>query len=46
VREFLTAMAICHQCTASKDPGTGQLRYEGASQDEITLVDAARYMGY
>ena len=43
--EYLTALAITHEVVAEIDK-QGKKFYQGPSPDEITLVDAARDMGY
>lgn len=44
-RFLLLAMAICHTCTPEKD-SEGDVKYQGASPDEVALVSAAKDMGY
>lgn len=43
--EYLTALAIAHEVVAEHSEKKGKF-YQGPSPDEITLVDAARDMGY
>ena len=48
--EFLRIMAVCHSVIPEKvnddNDDVGQLVYQAASPDEISLVDAARRLGY
>ena len=43
--EYLTALAITHE-VVSETNKKGKKFYQGPSPDEITLVDAAREMGF
>jgi magnesium-transporting ATPase (P-type) len=43
--EYLTILAVAHEVVAETDK-KGKKFYQGPSPDEITLVDAAREMGY
>lgn len=43
--EYLTALAITHEVVAETDK-KGKKFFQGPSPDEITLVDAARDMGF
>ena len=42
-REFVTIMAVCH--TVMVDLQFGQLKYSGASPDELALVEGANSLG-
>ena len=41
---FVKCMALCHECLIDYEGGV--LKYIGQSPDEITLVDAARHIGF
>lgn len=43
--EYLTALTIAHEVVVQKDKD-GNSKYQGPSPDEITLVEAAKAMGY
>lgn len=43
--EYLTILAVAHEVVAETDK-KGKKFYQGPSPDEITLVDAAREMGF
>ena len=43
--EYLTILSLAHEVVAETDK-KGQKLYQGPSPDEISLVDAAREMGY
>jgi phospholipid-transporting ATPase len=43
--EYFTALAVAHEVVVAAD-SRGVLRYQGPSPDEITLVEAAKVMGY
>ena len=43
--QYLTALSIAHEVVAETDK-KGKKFYQGPSPDEITLVDAARDMGF
>jgi len=45
VNEFLFLLSVCHDCIVEKDD-EGNVGYQGQSPDEITLVDAAKRLGY
>jgi len=46
--EFFKMLSTCHECVVDSDKNTdyNMLRYQGPSPDEITLVDAARHLGF
>eukprot|EP00743_Colponemidia_sp_Colp-15_P004618 GILK01004978.1.p1 GENE.GILK01004978.1~~GILK01004978.1.p1 ORF type:complete len:825 (-),score=177.01 GILK01004978.1:1009-3483(-) len=44
IYEFLTALAVCHDVVPEMEKG--KLVYQGSSPDEVTLVDAARHVGF
>jgi magnesium-transporting ATPase (P-type)/class 3 adenylate cyclase len=46
VREFTSALALCHTVMPERDDETAELHYQSASPDEGALVAAARYIGY
>lgn len=46
VYEILQMMSTCHECIIEKHQENGYIHYQGQSPDEITLVDAARHMGF
>ena len=41
---FVRCMALCHECMIDEEEG--DIKYIGQSPDEITLVDAARHIGF
>lgn len=43
--EYLTVLSVAHEVVADTNK-KGEKIYQGPSPDEITLVDAAREMGY
>ena len=45
VREFFLLLSTCHECLVDISD-TGVKSYQGQSPDEITLVDAAKRLGY
>lgn len=50
VNEFFTLLGSAHECILNKTTNIdfndlSSLKYAGPSPDEITLVDAAKYMG-
>ena len=45
LREFLIAVALCNDVVATESSG-GSLQYLGSSPDEVTLVDAAKQLGF
>src|SRR3990167_3524378 len=45
VREFLLILSTCHECLVDVSE-SGVKSYQGQSPDEITLVDAAKRLGY
>ena len=45
VHEFLFLLSVCHDCLVDIDDD-GVVTYQGQSPDEITLVDAAKRLGY
>ena len=44
MEEFFTILALCHNCEAQKS--SQGIFYKGDSRDEVTLVDAARNLGF
>lgn len=47
VGEFMLSLSTCHDCILEKDKiNENNFYYQGASPDEITLVDTARHLGY
>ena len=44
-KEFLLLLSVCHDCLVDTDED-GVSSYQGQSPDEITLVDAAKRLGY
>ena len=41
-RHFLMTISLCHECIIESNG----VSYQGPSPDEVTLVDAARHLGY
>lgn len=39
-------MSLCHDVIATKKNDSSALSYQGTSPDEITLLDAAKEVGY
>jgi magnesium-transporting ATPase (P-type) len=39
-------VSLCHDVIATKKNGSSSLSYQGTSPDEITLLDAAKEVGY
>ena len=47
IQEFMLDLSLCHDCILEKDKNNpDNFYYQGPSPDEITLVDAARHLGY
>ncbi|EGR27708.1 phospholipid-translocating p-type flippase family protein, putative [Ichthyophthirius multifiliis] len=44
--EYWKLLSCAHECIISENKETGDIDYQGPSPDEITLVDAARHMGF
>lgn len=45
VKEFFFLLSLCHDCLRDVDDD-GNVSYQGQSPDEITLVDAAKRLGF
>ena len=46
VNDFFRCISLCHECVALKDKNqVGKLRYNGASVDEVALLDMAQEAG-
>ena len=47
MQEFMLSLSLCHDCILEPDKESPEnFNYQGPSPDEITLVDAARHLGY
>lgn len=47
MQEFMLSLSLCHDCILEQDKEhPDRFNYQGPSPDEITLVDAARHLGY
>ncbi len=46
LNQFWLCVALCHDVIATVNETTGLLQYSGNSPDEITLLDAAKEIGY
>jgi phospholipid-translocating ATPase len=46
LEEFLLALVLCNDVVTEIDRETSEVRYLGSSPDEVTLVHAAKEMGY
>ena len=47
VKDFMLSLSLCHDCILEYDKtDEDNFYYQGPSPDEITLVDAARHMGF
>ncbi|KAL4486127.1 hypothetical protein ABPG72_012180 [Tetrahymena utriculariae] len=44
--EYWKLLGTAHECIIQRDKETNEIDYQGPSPDEITLVDAARHMGF
>jgi len=46
LHQFWLNVVLCHDVITTMNHETNQLTYQGTSPDEITLLDAAKEVGY